>query len=65
MPRARFEPVISATKRSQTYAVDRAATGIGLMSKLMCLSQLCFETRLIVIPHFSLKYELYSVYRHS
>jgi hypothetical protein len=31
MPRARFEPAIPATKRLQTYALDRAATGIGIL----------------------------------
>jgi hypothetical protein len=29
MPRAGFETAIPATKRPQTYALDRAATGIG------------------------------------
>jgi hypothetical protein len=29
MPLAKFEPAISATKRPQTYALDRTATGIG------------------------------------
>jgi hypothetical protein len=29
MPRAGFELAIPATKRPQTYALDRAATGIG------------------------------------
>jgi hypothetical protein len=29
MPSAVFEPAIPATKRQQTYALDRAATGIG------------------------------------
>jgi hypothetical protein len=29
MPRADFEPAIPATKPPQTYALDRAATGIG------------------------------------
>jgi hypothetical protein len=28
MPPARFEPVIAAGERPQTYAFDRAATGI-------------------------------------
>jgi hypothetical protein len=32
MPLAGFEPVIAATKRQQTYALDRAATGIGTYS---------------------------------
>jgi len=30
-PPAEFEPTISAGKRPQTYALDRAATGIGQM----------------------------------
>jgi hypothetical protein len=29
MPRAGLEPAIPATKRPQTYVLDRAATGIG------------------------------------
>jgi hypothetical protein len=29
MPSAGFEPATPATKRPQTYALDRAATGIG------------------------------------
>jgi hypothetical protein len=29
MPRAEFEPAIPATKRPQTYVLDRAATDIG------------------------------------
>jgi len=29
MPTARFEPTVSAGERPQTYALDRAATGIG------------------------------------
>jgi hypothetical protein len=32
MPRAGFEPAIPATKRPQTYALDRAAIGIGFIS---------------------------------
>jgi hypothetical protein len=30
MPSTGFEPAIPATKRQQTYALYRAATGIGL-----------------------------------
>jgi hypothetical protein len=29
MPSARFEPATPATKRPQTYALDRAATEVG------------------------------------
>jgi hypothetical protein len=29
MPREEFEPATPATKRQQTYALDRTATGIG------------------------------------
>jgi hypothetical protein len=31
MPRTGFEPATPATKRQQTHALDRAATGIGLL----------------------------------
>jgi hypothetical protein len=49
MPRAGFEPVTPATKRPQTYALHRAATGIGTSSftTMCCLrfekgtSQMC------------------------
>jgi hypothetical protein len=34
MPRAGFETATPETKRPQTYALDRAATGIGLKSLL-------------------------------
>jgi hypothetical protein len=30
MSSAGFEPAIPATKRPQTYALDRAATGLGI-----------------------------------
>jgi hypothetical protein len=33
IPSAGFEPVIPATKRPQTYALDRAATGIGRINE--------------------------------
>jgi hypothetical protein len=32
MPRAGFEPATPATKRQQTYVLDRAATGIGIVT---------------------------------
>jgi hypothetical protein len=31
MPQAGFEPAISAGERLQTYIVDRAATGTGIL----------------------------------
>jgi len=31
MPSAGFEPIIPETERSQTYALERGATGIGLL----------------------------------
>ena len=34
MPLVGFEPTISAGERPQTYALDRAATGTGKVSKL-------------------------------
>jgi hypothetical protein len=35
MSRAGFEPAIPATKRPQTYALDRAVTGIGLFNYIL------------------------------
>ena len=31
MPPVGFEPTISASERPQTYALDRAATGTGML----------------------------------
>jgi len=31
MPAVGFEPMISAGERPQTYALDRAATGVGVV----------------------------------
>jgi hypothetical protein len=56
MPRAVFEPAISATRRPQTYALDRAATRIGEFLKteyeLMC-TFLTYAARLFCysLPH--------------
>jgi hypothetical protein len=38
MPRAGFEPATPATKRPQTYALDRAATGIGVAVDIVSLN---------------------------
>jgi hypothetical protein len=35
MPRAEFEPAAPSTKRPQTYALDRAATVIGMKNNYM------------------------------
>jgi hypothetical protein len=35
MPPVEFEPTISAGDRPQTYALDRAAAGIGKVSELV------------------------------
>ena len=35
MPSVGFEPTISASERPQTYALDRAATGILVQNKNM------------------------------
>jgi len=32
MPPAEFEPTISAGERQQTYALEREATGIGIVN---------------------------------
>ena len=36
MPPVGFEPTISAGERPQTYALDRAATGIGTVTNTVC-----------------------------
>jgi hypothetical protein len=46
MPRARFEPATPATKRPQTYVLDRSATGIGskiniTLTKLHLITIIC------------------------
>ena len=39
MPQVGFEPTISAGERPQTYALDRAATGIGIQCGFTLLKQ--------------------------
>jgi hypothetical protein len=49
MPRAEFEPSTPATDLPQTYALDRAATGIGQMlkyTKPIILLVLCIGVKL-------------------
>ena len=46
MPPVGFEPTISADERPQTYALDRAATGIGLKCHLVTANvQMLIEVR--------------------
>jgi hypothetical protein len=40
MPSAEFEPATPATKRPQTYALDRAATEVGLNNILKFLNKM-------------------------
>jgi hypothetical protein len=42
MPRAGFESVTPETKRPQTYALDGAATGIGLFIISTYKNQICY-----------------------
>jgi hypothetical protein len=44
MPRAEFEPATAATKRPQTYALGRAATGIGQQQCHIVFISLPFAT---------------------
>jgi hypothetical protein len=37
MPQAGFEPAIPATKRPQTYTLDRASSGIGEQSNTVTI----------------------------
>jgi len=39
MPRVGFETTISAGERPKTYALDRAATGTGMLLPLQVLTQ--------------------------
>jgi hypothetical protein len=45
MPRAGFEPETQANKRPQTYALDRAVTGIGnayiniILVRILCVNE--------------------------
>ena len=41
MPPVGFEPTISAGERPQTYALDRATTGIGIYSVYKDKLQIC------------------------
>ena len=36
MPSEGFEPTVSAGKRPQTYALDRATTGTGIVMGIKC-----------------------------
>ena len=49
MPWVGFEPTISAGKRLQTYALDRAATGAGL--RLICSPQFFVSS---ILTHLTL-----------
>ena len=44
MPAVGFEPTVSAGERPKTYALDRAATGTGLLSALVFLKYAIFIT---------------------
>jgi hypothetical protein len=53
-----FERTISASTRPQTYALDRAATGIGLLMFLLSVFMATFEGR----AGGGLKFTSYVVY---
>ena len=42
MPPVGFEPTISAGERPQTYALDRAATGTGITSRISAINSNTF-----------------------
>ena len=42
MPPVGFEPTISPGERPQTYALDRAATGTGIMFIILCVNSVVF-----------------------
>jgi len=43
MPQVGFEPIISAGERPQTYALDRAAIGTGLIIYTIKSHENCFK----------------------
>jgi hypothetical protein len=51
MPSTAFEPAIPATKRPQTYALDRAATVIGELQIQACifLWQVSAEIEIVIV----------------
>ena len=49
MPPVGFEPTISAGERSQTYALDRAATGTGLIRQIWSKISGILEDKILVI----------------
>jgi hypothetical protein len=79
MPSAGFEPAITATKLPQTYALDRAVTGIGTthISRPVSLIQFChyytcFEFMKLIIRncvfgiitvHSIIFFDLYCLYK--
>jgi hypothetical protein len=62
MPSAGFEPAIPATKRSQTYALDRAANGIGIFHldlwfQIWPVPQTCCDKRVMLPANGSFIFE--------
>jgi hypothetical protein len=53
MPSAGFEPAFPVTKIPQTYALERAATGIGVWENNRCLFCDSHETHTITLEKIS------------
>ena len=56
MPPVGFEPTISAGERPQTYALDRAVTGTGMIQIIVLINPLNPELNpicylLVLLPH--------------
>jgi hypothetical protein len=62
---AAFEPAIPSTKRPQTYALDREATGIGVADNGMEISNVCstYEVPLIDWPVFQSRFLYFLLYQ--
>jgi hypothetical protein len=43
MPSAEFEPTVSADERPKTYALDRAATGTGILKEYFSQKELALK----------------------
>jgi hypothetical protein len=61
MPLAGFDPAIPATKRSQTYALDRAVADVGhypeYSTPLIRIPQFCAINYTVLVKLYSLDYK--------
>jgi hypothetical protein len=49
MPSVGFEPMISASERPQTYALDSAATGTGIKPKIVKVEAAFYMKKILFV----------------